>query len=359
VIAIIYLTGATNDEDEPRLIAAGVGLVITRFTNGYMRRVPRYPWHGADIGMGFSDADIYLDWLDTVPRDRCLYAVSPDCYPDAVESLRRGMEFAGIIREMGFPVALVAQDGAERLVWPWEAFDVLFVGGKRNEAHPRQEWKISREAEGLCQQARNHGKWVHMGRVNSRWKMERARAMGCNSADGTFLRFRRRKLAEDHATSRSERGAGELGRWLYGLECSQMLPGMSTFEHPSLPVHRDAISGSSWSGTPLRPSSSVLARFPLDDAYPSMYYGLMPTNSTVRIETTFHKCSICGANSKSIEAMDLHFAAQHEDDEMDTCIVQVAIPLWVAAAIKDKGMTPESWASQAITEVICETLDRP
>jgi hypothetical protein len=206
-----------------------------------MKRITRYPWHGADIGMGFSDADLYLDWLDRVPRDRCLYAVSPDYYPNAVESLRRGMEFAGIIREMGFPVALVAQDGAEKLRWPWNDFDVLFVGGERNTANPRKEWKISRQAEDLCRDARNHGKWVHMGRCNSWWKIERARAMGCNSADGTFLKHRRRALASDNPSSKADRGAAEIGRWLNGLECSQMLPGMGTFEHPALPVHRSAL----------------------------------------------------------------------------------------------------------------------
>jgi hypothetical protein len=237
---VLYLTGVTNDADEPALISAGIGLVTTRFTKGYLKRIPRYPWHSVDIGMGYSEADEYLDYLDRVPRDRCLFAVSPDCYPDAIESLRRGMEYAGIIREMGFPVALVAQDGAERLTWPWDAFDVLFVGGERNKEHPRQEWKISRAAEDLCREARNHGKWVHMGRVNSLWKMERARAMGCNSADGTFVKYRRRHMGDEHPTVRAERGVAELGRWLDGLECSQMLPGMSTFEHPALPVHREA-----------------------------------------------------------------------------------------------------------------------
>lgn len=236
---MIYLTGVTNDADEPRLIAAGIGLVTTRFTKGYLKRITRYPWHGADIGMGFSEADEYLDYLDRLPRERCLYAVSPDCYPDAVESLRRGMEYAAIIRDMGFPVALVAQDGAEKLAWPWDAFDVLFVGGKRNVAQPRKEWKISREAEDLCRAARNHGKWVHMGRCNSMWKLERARAMGC--ADGTFVKYRRRKLGDEHASYRDERGAPELARWLNGLECSQMLPGMGTYEHPTLPVHREAV----------------------------------------------------------------------------------------------------------------------
>lgn len=98
-------------------------------------------------------------------------------------------------------------------------------------------------AELLVRQARNHGKWVHMGRVNSMARMERARSMGCNSADGTFIKYRRRQRAGDHVASRDARGAVELGRWLFWLDTNKPLPGFDTFETPTLPVHRTAQSG--------------------------------------------------------------------------------------------------------------------
>lgn len=32
-------------------------------------------------------------------------------------------------------------------------------------------------------------RWVHMGRVNSKKRLDTARAMGCDSVDGTYLTF--------------------------------------------------------------------------------------------------------------------------------------------------------------------------
>jgi hypothetical protein len=79
-----------------------------------------------------------------------------------------------------------------------------------------------------------------MGRVNSLERMERARSMGCLSADGTFIKYRRRHRVSDvHADARDERGAVELGGWLRWLRENPLLP-LTTFETPSLPVHRDA-----------------------------------------------------------------------------------------------------------------------
>ncbi|MES1975701.1 MAG: hypothetical protein V4472_24860 [Pseudomonadota bacterium] len=231
---MIYLTGATNDQDEPRLIAGGVGLMVVR-GNSYHLRIGRYPFWAADIGMAASDADPYLAWLDHLStRDRCLFAVSPDAYPDAIESQRRGLEFAPLIREMGYPAAVVAQDGAERLAWPWEDMDCLFVGGERRS---RCEWKVSPAAERLVRAARNAGKWVHMGRVNSLRRLERARSMGVNSVDGTFVKYWRRKRAGEDSHNR---GGAELARWTAVLDAERTLPGFTDFETPSLPVHREA-----------------------------------------------------------------------------------------------------------------------
>lgn len=46
----------------------------------------------------------------------------------------------------------------------------------------------------------------------------------------------------------------------------------------------------------------------------------MPTTDitkvpTVRIETTFLACAICGARRRAAETMDLHFDLHHEDAE--------------------------------------------
>jgi hypothetical protein len=237
---MMYLTGATNDRDEPALIEHGIGLMVQP-GNSYHLRVGRYPFFGADNGC-FADKwveDTHLAWLEALPRERCLFAVAPDVYPDAAASLERGARYFDLIRSMGFPVAVVAQDHAEKLAYPWDDFDCLFIGGERTP-NPRHEWKTSAEAEGLVRRARNRGKWVHMGRVNSIDRMERARAMGCNSADGTFVKYRRRKRAGEPEGARDGRGAIELRRWLVWLDDHQPLP-LNVLETPSLSVYKDAL----------------------------------------------------------------------------------------------------------------------
>lgn len=50
-------------------------------------------------------------------------------------------------------------------------------------------WKLSAAAAGIVNEAKHRGKWVHMGRVNSRRRVLYAKSIGCDSVDGTVLRF--------------------------------------------------------------------------------------------------------------------------------------------------------------------------
>ena len=86
------------------------------------------------------------------------------------------------IRSAGFPVALAAQNGIGDLDIPWDLFDVLFLGGDT-------PWKLGPEARAVTAEALRRGKLVHMGRVNSLRRLRYASAIGCSSADGTFLAF--------------------------------------------------------------------------------------------------------------------------------------------------------------------------
>jgi hypothetical protein len=80
----------------------------------------------------------------------------------------------------GLPVALVAQDGLENLHIPWCSFDALFLGGST-------AWKLGPAARDLTRQAKGRRKHVHMGRVNSLDRLRYAAAIGCDSADGTYV----------------------------------------------------------------------------------------------------------------------------------------------------------------------------
>lgn len=132
------------------------------------------------------DADTWWAWL-TAPRqlearDRCHFATAPDVVADAAATLELSRRWVPRLHELGYPVAYVAQDGAEHIAPPWGTFEVLFIGGS-------SEWKLGPQAAELTAQARELGLGVHMGRVNSARRFHYARMIGCTSVDGTFLTF--------------------------------------------------------------------------------------------------------------------------------------------------------------------------
>lgn len=136
------------------------------------------------FGKGYPGDDKWLGWLEknAYAAKDCLFATAPDVVGDAAATLTRSTPFLPKIRALGYPAALVAQDGLEHLDIPWEAFDVLFIGGST-------EWKLGPAARELVRQAKQHGKQVHMGRVNSERRYRYAHEIGCDTADGTYLTF--------------------------------------------------------------------------------------------------------------------------------------------------------------------------
>jgi hypothetical protein len=134
-----------------------------------------------------ADNDAFLAWDETRfvkmlcridSKPGCLFVAAPDVVGDARATLDRFWDWRWEIVGRGLPVALVGQDGAEALELPWDALDALFIGGST-------AWKLSASAEQLAIEARARGKWVHMGRVNSRKRLRHAIEIGCDSIDGT------------------------------------------------------------------------------------------------------------------------------------------------------------------------------
>jgi hypothetical protein len=78
------------------------------------------------------------------------------------------------------PLALVAQDGVEDLDLDWALSYAacLFLGGST-------EWKLSKAAEDLAEEAKRRGKWVHCGRCNTWGRFRHAFEIGCDSVDGS------------------------------------------------------------------------------------------------------------------------------------------------------------------------------
>jgi hypothetical protein len=130
------------------------------------------------------NVDGYLAWLKSLSEFQitCLFATAPDVVGDCKETWKRSKDVLPQIRALGYQAALVAQDGMENYPIQWDAFDVLFIGGTT-------EWKLSEGAYWLVAEAKRQGKWVHMGRVNSRRRIRIAVLAGCDSVDGTQLCF--------------------------------------------------------------------------------------------------------------------------------------------------------------------------
>lgn len=97
-------------------------------------------------------------WLPlmTPYRSRCLFLAGFDIVFDAEATLDAYQEYKGYFRE--WPVAYVAQNGAENLPIPDDCFCV-FIGGDT-------QWKESYEAVTVILRAQAMGKHVHIGRVN-------------------------------------------------------------------------------------------------------------------------------------------------------------------------------------------------
>jgi hypothetical protein len=144
------------------------------------------PGKGGQPGSGYPGDRPYLEFLSHLSaqsRRRCLFATAPDVLGDAAATIERSARFVYRVRAwFGLPVALVAQNGLEDLDVPWSWFDVLFLGGDT-------AWKLGPAARALTAEAKARGKRVHMGRVNSLRRLRYAAAIGCDSADGTYLAF--------------------------------------------------------------------------------------------------------------------------------------------------------------------------
>lgn len=156
------------------------------------KHIPGVKWCGDNgcFGKGYPGDDAWFAWLQSLTpyAADCLFAVAPDVFDpaagkgDAVATLVRSAPWLPRIRALGYPAALVAQDGLEDLDVPWGTFDVLFIGGST-------EWKLGPHAAALILEAKALGKLVHMGRVNSHERLLGAHLRGCDTADGTYIAF--------------------------------------------------------------------------------------------------------------------------------------------------------------------------
>jgi hypothetical protein len=197
---VIYLSGKKIECSE------NIGVMLS-FNVG-KQSLRGHSLFAADNGC-FADPDKYsndgfLSWLNKLDRKACLFAVAPDIVGNAEGTRERAYPMLPHIRKLGFKAALVAQDGETSNLINWGQLDAIFIGGST-------EWKLSQAAGDIAAAARQKGKWVHMGRVNSFKRMRLAAAIGCDSVDGTYLAFE------------PDNRKGKIKEWINQLERQPLL----------------------------------------------------------------------------------------------------------------------------------------
>lgn len=208
---MIYLSGAVRPE---LLRIPQTGFILTP-NMGNRPDLSAVTW-AADTGCFSAAKDYrhgrYITWLEERMSDyraTCLFVTAPDVVGDALATWERSRPLLPLIRALGYPAALVAQDGIERMTIAYDAFDVLFIGGTT-------AWKLSAFVrDQLVPEARARGKEPHMGRVNSEQRLRYAARIGCRSADGTFVAFG------------PDKNIPRVRRWMMGL---QLQPGLWSSE---------------------------------------------------------------------------------------------------------------------------------
>ncbi|HET7110137.1 MAG TPA: hypothetical protein VFI41_04655 [Gemmatimonadales bacterium] len=213
-----YMTGATNAAVQAVAFERNIGLLLTPDTagltkkgdrvGGYANKIDLHPFIGLDNGgFGAKGRDFipgWWAWLNKLVEQmtagqlaKVRFAAAPDkldwvtpeggkpfCIGDATATLDLFRVWAPRIKALGLPVALVAQDGLEDMLTevPWDLVDVVFLGGSDG-------FKTGEAGRLVTKWAKNLGKEVHMGRVNSGKRLALAQSWGCDTADGTFLAF--------------------------------------------------------------------------------------------------------------------------------------------------------------------------
>lgn len=153
-------------------------------------KLPHGPWWAFDNACFANPQGFDFDrWERALRRriheageDKLLFVVAPDIPFDGEGTVKRFAEYRDRLLGLKLPLAFVTQDGMGAEDVPWGDIDAVFVGGST-------EWKTGHESGAIVTEARERGKWVHMGRVNSLRRLRAAYSMGCNSVDGTFLKY--------------------------------------------------------------------------------------------------------------------------------------------------------------------------
>lgn len=159
------------------------------------QRIGRTDVWAADNGcFGDFDRAKFMAMLDEIQcaEIQPKFVTVPDVVCDSRATAERWIEWAAEFHKRNLPRAYVLQNGIEEhppeYAIPWNNLRAIFIGG--DNAFKHSAWV--RRCVAIARQA---GRWVHMGRVNSIKRLEYAKRIGCHSVDGSGMsRFENRVL---------------------------------------------------------------------------------------------------------------------------------------------------------------------
>lgn len=169
-----------------------LGVLLTPRTGNSVDTILSFqaPWAADNGCFGSFDEARFVRMLGRIAGVAgLLWVAAPDVVCDQATTLALYDRWQPILAAHGLPAALVAQGGADKLPVPWDRLDAIFIGSPT-------DWKLSDEARRLCVQAKDRGKLVHVGRVNSRKRILHLARWGCvDSIDGSsFSRWPDKKV---------------------------------------------------------------------------------------------------------------------------------------------------------------------
>lgn len=132
--------------------------------------------NGAFVKRDSKSFESMLDRYQHHPKPA--WVVTYDVPGNAEDTLALFPKWSKIIRDYGYPVALAAQNGLTPQQVAWDEIDCLFVGG-------RGTWRSSPACMALVDEAKQRGKWTHLGRVNTWGRISSAWMVGYDSVDGS------------------------------------------------------------------------------------------------------------------------------------------------------------------------------
>jgi len=155
----LLVSGAT-DTLRRHLDSPHLGVLLTPAAGNSVSSIlaTGLPWAADNAAFTGFDPGAFCGMIAKLAgHPRCLFVACPDVVGDAEATLQLFAIWQPVLAALGLPVALVGQDGAERLDLPWECFQALFLGGST-------DWKLGPGAALLTQEAKRRGYPVHMGR---------------------------------------------------------------------------------------------------------------------------------------------------------------------------------------------------